>query len=604
MLNWQNRICGGITVLQQRSGTAPCQVSAVGGGALLDVCSGDDDDTRPFGRCHTRYFTSCTPDNKFGTGANVSRSLQLDSGSILETSFFVQLGPDESSARAQTAALRAGGWVDGSTRRLQVFVHVWNLNTDLLQAHEMSVVFRDGGITRVFFTERHLRSEMYNMGKPEQLLRLALEAVVVAFLAYFWIVELEEMYTSYRGNFSRLYFRSGWNMVDVLHCASLSASVVTWVVCVARLPRQHFLSMFDADDDVASSHALALLDFYALYDVYIQLSGATVFFNLLKMLKTFRFHLKTSAVVNTISNMAAPLFGFLASFSIIFFCFVYVAYIDFGLFFLDWHSIAFAAGSAVNAIFQALPISDIDRLPLFADYYFGWQFAFVFAINFISLNLIVAIIIEGYILSLERKKIKNFSSQSICDQFAVAVITIICAPFAAMPLGPWTCSNRICDRFQGLHEQISGIFGRRLQVHYAAPRFFLILCDRIVIPQHDEVTFGFILAEIHKKCAIPGDAALCREVVSEILLHFMENMKTRSKNTELHFKPRTGLPKPSRQLKTPANAEPRAIDAGKFTVQLRDESVLMLRSHARSLQRHSDSLHSVGFECLACARFV
>jgi hypothetical protein len=173
-----------------------------------------------------------------------------------------------------------------------------------------------------------------------------------------------------------------------------------------------------------------------------------------------------------------------------------------------------------------------------------------------------------------------------------------------MPLGPWTCSNRICDRFQGLHEQISGIFGRRLQVHYAAPRFFLILCDRIVIPQHDEVTFGFILAEIHKKCAIPGDAALCREVVSEILLHFMENMKTRSKNTELHFKPRTGLPKPSRQLKTPANAEPRAIDAGKFTVQLRDESVLMLRSHARSLQRHSDSLHSVGFECLACARFV
>jgi hypothetical protein len=591
MLNWQNRICGGVTVVQQRSSAAPCFTSAAGI-ALSEACTsdGDWDNTRPYGRCHPGFFRTCTRDNKFGTGSNISNGIERIS--MLDSSFFVQLGPDESSAKAQVRALQEGAWVDSLTRRLQVFVHVWNLNTDMLQSHEMAVVFYAGGITRVFFTERHTKSELYNLRKPEQLSRAVSELLVLAFLVYFWFVELRDIYFSWHGKFFRVHFKCAWNIVDLIHCGIMSAAAIVWVLCIVYLPRDHFLPMFDADDAVASSHALALLDFFPLYDLYVHLSAVTVFFNLLKMLKTFRFHLKTSVVVNTLSNMASPLFGFLAGFSVIFFGFVYVAHIDFGLFLMDWHSMVFAAGSAVNAIFQVLPLSDIDRLPLFANYYFAWQFVFIIVINFVSMNLIVAIIIEGYLTNVERMKIRRYSSQSIVDQIVVAVIAVFCSPFPTMLFTLHPRSNQICQRIHALHEQISGIFGRRFQLQYCAPYFVLSLCDLIAVPNHNAVSFGFILSEIQRKFALHGDTDSCREAVSEILLHFMNSIQKHSRtpiSAEHVLKPRQHVQR---------TAEVCSSDARSITVQLRDEAVLMLRSHARTLQRHSDALHSVSVSFL------
>lgn len=583
MLNWQNRICGGVTVVQQRSSAAPCFTSAASV-ALSEACTsdGDWDNTLPYGRCLPGFFRTCTRDNKFGTGSNVSKGI-----SLLDSSFFVQLGPDESSAKAQVRALQEGEWVDALTRRLQVFVHVWNLNTDMLQSHEMAVVFHAGGITRVFFTERHTKSELYNLRKPEQLSRAVSELVVLSFLVYFWFVELRDIYLSWNGKFVRIHFKSAWNIVDLIHCGVMSAAAIVWVLCIVYLPRDHFLPMFDADDAVASSHALALLGFFPLYDLYVHLSAVAVFFNLLKMLKTFRFHLKTSVVVNTLSNMAAPLFGFLAGFSIIFFCFVYVAYIDFGLFFMDWHSMVFAAGSAVNAIFQVLPLSDIDRLPLFANYYFAWQFVFIVVINFVSMNLVVAIIIEGYLTNVERMKIRRYSSQSIFDQIVVALIAVFCSPFPTMPFSLHPRSNRFCLSMHSLHEQISGIFGRRFQLQYCAPYFALSLCDLIAVPNRNSITFGFILSEIQRKFEFHCDADSCREAVSEILTHFMSSIQKHSRapiQAGHLLKPRQHVQRP---------VEDSSSDSRSITVQLRDEAVLMLRSHARTLQRHSDALHSV-----------
>ena len=601
MLNWQNRLCGSIIVLQQRSSGVPCHTSAAGD-VLHDACTSDDDwsyapDTRPYGSCHPGFFTTCTQD-KFGTGSNFSRSLKYNISSLLESSFMVQLGPDESAAKAQIRALQEGGWLDARTRRVQVFVQVWNLNTDVLQSHEMTVVFFAGGITRVFFTERHTKSEFYNFQKPEQFQRAILEAIALAFLAYFWVVELQEIYLSWKGQFLRIHFNSGWNIVDLLHCIFMTAAAVSWGLCLINFPRNHFLPLLDADDGVASFHGLALLDFHSIYDLYVQLSGAVVFFNLLKVLKTFRFHLKTSAVVNTISNMATPLFGFLVGFSVIFFGFVYIAYVEFGLFFMDWHTIAFAAGSASNAIFQALPISDIDRLPLFANFFFYWQFSFIMVINFISLNLVVAIIIEGYMLSVERKKMRIYSSQRMCDQFVAAFIALICTPFASFPTqAMWPWSRRICERVQFLHERISGIFGRRFQIHYSAPHFFLSLCERLAIPERNNVTFGIILDEMEKIVGTSGDSVLCREAVSDVLLHFMEHMRNlRNHDARPPLQSLINNQKLVARVQN-ATADTLASNSSKFKVQLRDEAVLMLRSHARTLQRHSDSLHSVSVEC-------
>jgi hypothetical protein len=52
---------------------------------------------------------------------------------------------------------------------------------------------------------------------------------------------------------------------------------------------------------------------------------------------------------------------------------VYIAHVDFGPFIEDWYTISFASGSAVTALFQSTPLSDIDTLPDFARYYFYWQ---------------------------------------------------------------------------------------------------------------------------------------------------------------------------------------------------------------------------------------
>jgi hypothetical protein len=590
MLNWQNRICGGIAILQQRSQKEPCIISGAGS-TLSEQCTDDDwGDLEPYGQCHAGIFKVCTADNKFGTGLNFSAILPRSFGSALKASFYVQLGPDESSARAQLLALQQGNWIDSRTRRIQVFVTVWNFNMNILQSHEMTVVFYAGGLSRVFFTERHTSTEHYNIADSKQLLRVVLEVVSAAFLVYFWADVIGMVYFSWRGRFFSIHFKSGWTIVDMLHCAFMSAAAILWIVFVVSLPRQHLLPLIDADDDVAALNGLALMDYFPLYDLYVQVSGATIFFNLLKVLKTFQFHSKTAVVVSTIANMAAPLFSFIIGFSVIFFGFVFIAFLNFGTFLMDWHTISFAAGSAVNAIFETMPPANVDHLPSFASFYVYWQFAFVFVVNFVSLNLIVSIIIEGYMLTLERNKIRSYSSQSMLDQFAVAVIEFLCMLFVSVPTIICPFSIRVRQRIQGLGERLSSIFGRRLQVHYCAPQFFLNICDRIDVPQHNNVSFGFIMAEIEKNIVMPGDTTSRRSAVSEVLLHFMENIKSRSNSVQM-----TGqtLRNTRQQVKDPSNRESRLSDSWKINVQLRDEAVLLLRSHARTLQRHSNLLHNV-----------
>jgi hypothetical protein len=590
MLNWQNHILGGITVVQQRSAGVPCRSSAAGI-ALPHACTRDTDrspDTQAYGSCDAALFTSCTADRKFGA-SNFSAALQ--------SSFVVQLGPDEGAAKAQLLALQDGNWIDARTRRIQVFVHVWNLNTDVLQSHEMAVLFRAGGVTRAFFTERHAQSEYYNFADPQHRLRAVLEAVSLAFLVHFWIVEIAEIYYSWRGRFFLTHFKSGWNIADLLHCAIFSSAAITWAMFVARFPREHFAQLFDDDDDVVSTHALAILDFFPLYDLYVQLSGAAIVFHLLKMLKTFRFHIKTSAVVNTVSNIAAPMFSFLASLSVVFFSFVYVAHIDFGLFFMDWHTLSFAAGSAANAFFETLPLSDVDKLPTFANYYFYWQFVYVIVMNFIAMNLVVAIIIEGHQLSVERKAVTRFASQRMLDQFIVAVLSILCMPVAAIQTVTSRFGNGIHKRVHGLHQRLSCIFGHRFQVHYSAPHYFLDLSERLNFSDHKDVAFGLIMAEVEKKCNNHGVADWSREAVSMALSHFMQGIKIQTKNAckaQMHHKALEPLKKNSTGVRV------RAADLGKSNIQLRDEVVLMLRSHAKSLQRHSDSLHAVSFAFPVC----
>ena len=584
MFNWQNRIIGGITVLQQRSLGQPCHTSAAGS-SLRNACTRNDwDNNQPYGQCNPTFFRTCTEDSQFGTLRNVSVPADL-LDSVLDSSFYVQLGPDESAALAQLEALQAGSWLDSRTRRIQVYVNVWNLNIDVLQSHEMTVEFFTGGLTRVFFTERHTKSEHYNLKKSEQLLRVVLEAISVAFLFYFWINEIQELYHSWRLGFFRTYWKSGWNIVDLLHCLFMSASVIAWVIFIVYLPRQHFLNFFDANDDAAAFDVLTLLSVFPQYDLYIQLSGSTVFFTLLKMLKCFRFHLKASVIVSTLANMASPLFNFVFGLAVIFFSFVYIAHVDFGPFLEDWYTVPFAAGSAVNALFQSIALSDIDTLPDFARYYFYWQFSFVIVMNFIMLNLVVAIIIEGYMTSMERRQLKSFTSQRMIDQFLVGVLTILVMPFAALPkaLG------------QGPHQRISGIFGRRLQVHYSAPSFFLGLSMHLDVPQHNHVSFGFIMTEIEKHSSVLGGRESHRDAVTEVLLHFMESInffsqkivRARLKATNAYQEQLAAGPKHS--VASPS-------------VQLRDEAVLMLRSHSRTLQRHSDSLHAVSLVNMCALR--
>jgi hypothetical protein len=490
--------------------------------------------------------------------------------------------------------MQEGSWIDANTRRIQVFVHVWNINTDIVQSHEMAVLFYTGGNTRVFFSERHSKSDYYNDRSGSDVLRSALELVSLAFLCYFWVIELQKIYFSWRGRFLLLHFNSGWNSIDLMHCIFMTASAVLWAVIVSYLPKEHLLSLVDADDHVAAFHALALLDYFPLHDQYVLLSSITVFFNLLKVLKASRFHFKTSAVVNTISNMALPLLNFIIGFSVLFFSFVYIAHVDFGLYLRDWHTISFAAGSAVNAIFQSLPLSDIDHLPTFASGFFFWEFGFVVVVNFIAMNLIVAIIIEGYMLTLERKEIARATTPLVSDQVVGALLEFFCMPFALLFAVPWFTHGRMRQRVQGVHHRLSAVFGRRLQIQHFASDFILKLNEFIVVPPSGKMEFGLIISQLVGKFAFSVDDENFRAAISEVLIHFMQNIdKTQRKKTQV-------LPtiESARCLVNQQSQQSTQMTIGeKSRVQLRDEVVLMLRSHAQTLQRHSDFLHVVSDSC-------
>jgi hypothetical protein len=259
---------------------------------------------------------------------------------------------------------------------------------------------------------------------------------------------------------------------------------------------------------------------------------------------------------------------------------------------MDWHTLSFAAGSAANAFFETIPLSDVDKLPIFANYYFYWQFAYVIVMNFIAMNLVVAIIIEGHQLSVERKAVTKFASQRMLDQFVVAVISILCMPVAAVQTVTSRFGNGIHKRVHGLHKRLSGIFGHRFQVHYIAPHYFLDLSERLSLSDHKDVAFGLIMAEVAKKCINHGVADWSREAVSMVLSHFMQSIQIQTKNAfkaRMHHKALEPLKKNSTGVRV------RAADLGKSNIQFRDEVVLMLRSHAKNLQKHSDALHAVSF---------
>jgi hypothetical protein len=424
--NWQNHLLGGWTIQQWRSRVANCQGSA----AKLRMCPRDDaGDAGAYGAA---LLKDAAPELqapfRFDT-----RLLAVAGRTSSAEGYFVDVPLD---ANAVNANLVANNWVDPQTRRLRVTLEAWNLQMDHVVVMFWDTEFNAGGHSRSLFSASVVRVHYYD--KPSDRTRLAYEIICVLFFVFHAYSECANLCYAHKHGFMTKYLQSGWNVASHVQLFLSFICIVMWIDVTLSPPplpelRQKVAAHGFRSDTITNDELFQLSIVAEKFLNYQLITSAHLLFLILKILKSLRVDQRLAEITNIITIMTPQLVSPCFTFATIFLLMTYMAYMFFGTNLEDWSNFAFAIGSASGTF---LGNSDFGQ-QIFIDPFAAhlWHYLFMFLTVFLSINIVVAIVVEAAEVNFKFRTKHAYLEDSIVKTAALCFIA------GVAPLTTWLSAS-------------------------------------------------------------------------------------------------------------------------------------------------------------------
>jgi len=414
---WENKLLGGWTVQQWRSNIDDCTPTSV----EFNICPGDDSgaDVGPYGAAlvFNQTVENASP-FKFA-----NRDVVVNGRTVAFQGYFVDVPLEEEKANAILANLLNNNWIDGQTRRLLVTLEAWNLQLDQVVVMFWETQINPGGHIRNFFSASIVRVRYYD--KPEDQPRLVLEIIVVVLWFYYVYSEGSQVVAAHRNGFASSYWKSGWNVADILQIVLLLICIAMWIDVVTAPPplpniSKSVLEKGFNDDTLSDAEVLQMTIVANKFSSYILVTSVHIFVLILKILKTLRVDQRLGQITNVISLMIPNLLASGTTFVTIFLFMTYIAYIFFGPNLEDWSTFIFAIGSSIGTFLGASDFDDQFLINPYATYI--WHYLFIFLIVFMVINMVVAIVVESFEENFEFRSKNPYLEDSIIKTGVIFII--------------------------------------------------------------------------------------------------------------------------------------------------------------------------------------
>lgn len=290
------------------------------------------------------------------------------------------MGHNETLAMNMTAYLQNNDWLDRYTRAIFLEFSTYNPNVNMFCLVTLVTEIIPTGAYYQFNKIYPVR--LYRYFGPNLLAIMVLEITLMTFLLYFAYREFKKWRRE-----GRLYWKDPWTYMELFVLASCFSTVGLYF---ARMVAANYSVglMQDDPESFVSFHYAAALDEWSTFTL-----GMAVFLSFLKTLRLLRFNRRMSFMSKTLKLCFKPLASFFLVYFVVFMAYASFGFLVFGKMATDYHtfqsSMANVLGMTLGAFnFHAL----VEAHDVLGPTFF---FTFTFVVNFILINVFVAIISEA-----------------------------------------------------------------------------------------------------------------------------------------------------------------------------------------------------------------
>ncbi|KAA0146354.1 hypothetical protein FNF31_07806 [Cafeteria roenbergensis] len=293
--------------------------------------------------------------------------------------FSVYIPSDNATLASEAVArLRAGRFLDRSTRVLGVHVTIYNTNTRLLQCMRVAFEQLPSGLVRASWTSGVARVLLY-----EDKLGITRAVAESLFCALLLVGVIREARRVYHTHPHRDYFLSAWNLYELANHSSAAALVVTWLVFVLDSQR----IMFDASSTLPAAYWGVVQE----YKLASDLAGLLFVLSAAKLFKFLQALDKRMAVLwLTLQRAARDVALFMVGFMAVLLGFALAGVQLFGPYSRQFYSVPVAMATLLQYAVGELSYDDIARSRPYVAPWF--TFVFVLTVGLLFANVLIAIV--------------------------------------------------------------------------------------------------------------------------------------------------------------------------------------------------------------------
>jgi hypothetical protein len=278
--------------------------------------------------------------------------------------------------------LKNTSWIDSRTRVVFVEFAVYNPQVNLFAVVTIAAEFQPGGGVIPNHRIDVVRLMRYHQGFG--LFVILCELTYVGFIIYFTIREIKTFRES-----GRDYFKSYWNWAEMLVVIFSYIGMVLYVYRVIITNR--ILKIFDR----TKGNGYIKLQFVTSIDeLFGYIIAFTIFIGILKFIRLLRFNKRMGVLYSTLNQCSKDLKSFCIVFCIVFFSFVQMFYLLFGLHMKDFGSFVNSAETTFGMMTGKFDFDSMVRAsPFLGPVAF---FVFVLIASIVLLNIFLTLIISAF----------------------------------------------------------------------------------------------------------------------------------------------------------------------------------------------------------------
>lgn len=296
--------------------------------------------------------------------------------------YLVPLKGSRKSIIDQLQVLKNNSWMDSRTRAVFAEFSVYNAQVNLFGVVTILAEFQPGGGVIPNFRIDVVRLMRYHQGFG--LFVILCELTYVAFILYFTVREFKTAKQT-----GKEYFKSYWNWAEML--VIFFSYVGMWLYVTRMLLTSRILKVFDR----TKGNGYIKLQYVASIDEFFgYIIAFTIFIGILKFIRLLRFNKRMGILYSTLAQCSKDLKSFCIVFCVVFFAFVQMFYLLFGIHMKDFGSFVNSAETTFGMMtgkfdFDAM----VKASPVLGPVGF---FVFVLIASIVLINIFLTLIISAF----------------------------------------------------------------------------------------------------------------------------------------------------------------------------------------------------------------